>query len=652
MIDELDTLRSMRPEVPAPPAEARAAARQQLETAIAEERQLASNRRERRRLPSLGLIAATVAGIAVAVGAIALLGHHARAGRTAPGVAGESTRVPGGIIDRAGTILASDQVWFVVRFGPAALSGSESARAAMFRRLAAVLGRRTAPVTCRLPDGRDIRIVPIGCEIEHQQATGAHELQIVNARPPAATYTVGQFRGVFIQREVVRSYPLAGEAAQALAGLENRYDTFLRAGDTLRLTLDARLQAVSQRALQQAINVGGQATGGSFVAMNPNTGAIYAMGSLPSYDPEVLSHAGLQTYRSLTSPGHNDPLLNRATQQAGPVGATIEPITALAALQSRAWRGPQTYDDTGQFCVGSAGSQQCRHNSGRAAYGVLTLTEAIKVASNNFFANLGALTNADPATHPDGGALDQWARGFGLGRLTGVDLPNETAGTLPTPQWRAERNRLEAECDAGTGPYAGKGKHPPGGCGIADGTNRPWSIGDNINLAEGQGDVQATPLQLAVAYAAIANGGTVVRPHLGQAILSLPGGDVLQQIEPAAGRHLNLNRSDLAAVELGLHEATSRPGGTTADVFAGFPDPVYGQVGTALTITSRGSEQRTALFAGYVPASATSRPIVVVVRVDGGGFGAVAAAPAARQILSQWVTGRPGPWRPGTSTAG
>ncbi len=183
------------------------------------------------------------------------------------------------------------------------------------------------------------------------------------------------------------------------------------------------------------------------------------------------------------------------------------------------------FDDTGQFCFRR---DHCRHNAGNAVDGVLDLTEAIKVSSDDFFYNLGVLTNSPAA---QGGALQHWARLYGIGRPTGIDLGGEVAGTLPDAAWRAQRNHLEYQCDnahravqvhqrphdqRGQAPrLAPATKHAPGGCGIADGTNRPWSVGDNENLAVGQGDVQVTPLQLAVAYSAIANDGYVVKPTSG-----------------------------------------------------------------------------------------------------------------------------------------
>jgi penicillin-binding protein 2 len=180
-------------------------------------------------------------------------------------------------------------------------------------------------------------------------------------------------------------------------------------------------------------------------------------------------------------------------------------------------------------------------------------------------------------------------------------------------------------------------------CGIADG--RPWSVGDNENLAVGQGDLEATPLQLAVAYSAIENGGTIVRPHLGQEIDSSDG-TLIQKIDPPAARHLQIAPQNLDAIRLGLHEAASEPGGTSADVFTSWPQnryPVYGKTGTA----QHANAADQAWYVCYVPDPV--KPILVVVTVEQGGFGAIGAAPVAREILSQWFFGKRGPYTPGTS---
>ncbi len=465
------------------------------------------------------------------------------------------------------------------------------------------------------------------------------------------------------------------------SGLEGQYDRYLRGvdgseqvqidafgqptrdlatvpptpGHNLALSLNTSLQRVGQQALATSIASNPGADAGAFVAMNPYNGQVYAMGSYPTFNPSIFTKpVSYAEYNALTNPNGGDPLLNRAIQSAGPTGSTFKPITATAALESGAWTTSDIFDDTGQFCF----SGQCRHNAGNAVDGSLDLVNALRVSSDDFFYNLGVVTNADPYTHPKGGALDDWAHKFGIGRRTGIDLPAESPGTLPTPRWRAEHNKLEAECDTATGPFRYTNghltsahmhpgwhrspKHTPGGCGIADGTNRPWSVGDNENLAVGQGDVQVTPLQLAVAYSALANGGTVVTPHLGLNVQN-EYGTVLQQIDPAPARHIPIDPFYRQTILDGLHDAAQTAGGTSDDVMGNFPEVVYGKTGTAQYT----GQPDYSWYACFV--TATSKPILVVVHVERGGFGDIAAAPVARQILSQWFFGKSGVYKSGTS---
>ena len=572
------------------------------------------------------------------------------------------------------------------------------ADAGLYNRLAGVVGLPTKRQRCHVDGYGYLRLSPIGCAV----AQGYVLL-------PYASVTVKQdvsnkdvllyleerqrhFPGVSVKPVWLRTYPLHDLAAQIFgtigpisrselkdarfkglpqsavvgqSGLEWAYNHYLQgidgddqvrvdalghftgyarpqvkpiAGHNLKLSLDVGLQKIGQQALQQSIDSNYPANAGAFVAMNPVTGEIYAMGSLPTFDPNIFTKpVPSSVYAQLNNPASNYPLINRAIGSAGPTGSSFKPITATAALESRRWSIYDTYDDTGQFCIGT----QCRHNAGGAANGVLNLVDAIRVSDDVFFYNLGALTNS-PA--PNGGPLQYWAHQYGIGRKSGVDIGGEVPGTLPSARWRAQRNREEAECDSATGPFKGKPKHPPGGCGIADGTNRPWSIGDNVSLAVGQGDVQVTPLQLATAYAAIANGGTIVRPHVGLDVQDATG-TVLQNFNPPPARHLNINPIYLDTIRQGLREAASQPGGTSADVFGNFPEQVYGKTGTA----QYNGQQDYAWYACFVPPGATGKPIVVVVTVAQGGFGAVGAAPVARQILSQWFFGSKGPYVAGNS---
>ena len=409
------------------------------------------------------------------------------------------------------------------------------------------------------------------------------------------------------------------------------------AGHTLKLSLDLGLQRAGQQALSEAIANNPPATAGAFVALNPRSGEVYAMGSSPTFDPNIFTKPVPEAvYKRLNNASSNYPLFNRAIQSSYPTGSTFKGISSIAALQSGAWSLDETYDDTGVY---SNGPGDTRHNAGHAAYGVLNLTQAIMVSSDNFFYNLGRLMNSNA---PKGGALQQWAHLLGMGRPTGIDLGGENAGILPSPAWRAGRDKLERECERGTGPFRGHGRHKT--CGIADG--RPWSVGDNENLAVGQGDLEATPLQLAVAYSTIENGGDVVRPHVGLEV-DAPDGTLLQRIDPPPARRVHINSA--RTWTRSAPDCTTRPRSPAA------PRPTCSPAGRRASIRSTarpGTAQHDnqadqSWYVCYVPDP--SRPIVVVVTVEQGGFGAMAAAPAARQILSQWFMGKRGQFIAGSS---
>ncbi len=603
----------------------------------------------------------------------------------------------GRMLDRSGNVLVDSTRAIAVQIAPpdlpVPLQPSNLAHppvkdAALYDRLAGVLGMPTKRRRCPVVGHGVLRLSPIGCDVAQQYALLPYaNVTIAKDVPNDVLYYLqerqDQFPGVDVQPVWLRTYPLHDLAAQLFgtigpisphelkeprfrgvsqnaivgqSGLEWSYDQYLRgrdgadrvqvdalgrftgylsqrrpvAGHDLRLSLDVNLQRAGEQALQQAIANNPPANGGAFVALNPENGEVYAMGSNPTFDPNIFTKPVSQsTYQQLNNPSSNFPLINRAIQSAGPTGSTFKPITATAALESGAWSLSDTFDDTGQFCI----SGQCRHNAGGAVDGVLDLVNAIRVSSDDFFYNLGALTNVDPTTHPNGGALQQWAHLYGIGRKTGIDVGGEVSGNLPSPRWRANVNRLELECE--------RRRRVPS-CAIADG--RPWSIGDNVNLSVGQGDVQVTPLQLAVAYSAIANGGTVVRPHIGLDVQQ-PDGTVLQKIDPPPARQININPAYLDAIRQGLHDAAQSPGGTSDDVFGNFPEQVYGKTGTA----QYNGQQDYSWYACFVPSWATGTPIVVVVWVEQGGFGAQAAAPAAREILSQWFFGKRGQFLAGSS---
>ncbi|MGO9751455.1 MAG: penicillin-binding protein 2 [Solirubrobacteraceae bacterium] len=622
-----------------------------------------------------------------------------------------ATAAPRGeILDSAGNVLVSSQPANAVEIEPDALPVpvtlanivDQPARdLALYDRLAEILQMPTKPGACRIVAHGTQQLAPIPCLVAQQVellpfAPVTVQTDVSNYLNYYWAERQSEFPGIEVAQVSLRQYPEGSLAAQVLgtvgpiskaelkdkqrfkgvtqqavvgqSGLEWEYQQYLQGvngeekvrvnsfnqfegylppvtpvdGDNLRTSLNTQLQKVGEAALAQSIATN-SGEGGAFVAMNPQNGEVYAMGSAPTFDPSVFTKPISESdYQQLINPSGNYPLVNRAIDSQGPTGSTFKPITATAALESGAWQVGDTYDDTGQFCVDT----ECRHNAGNAAYGVLDLVNAIRVSSDVFFYNLGDKLNADPVTHPDGGALQQWAKAFGIGQQTGIDLPGEDTGTLPTPAWRAHQNELEQECESATGPYQGKPKHPAasGGCGIAIVPAESWTVGDNINMAVGQGDVQATPLQLAIAYAALANGGTIVRPHVGLDIQSSDG-TVLQKLVPPAPGRIDIDPTYLDAIRQGLRAAASQPGGTSYDVMGNFPEQVYGKTGTAQYT----GQQDYAWYACFVPATATGKPIVIVVTVEQGGFGDVAAAPVARQMLSQWFFGKAGAYTAGSS---
>lgn len=361
-------------------------------------------------------------------------------------------------------------------------------------------------------------------------------------------------------------------------------------GNNLVLSLDSKVQKAGEQAFADTGLPGG------FVAMRASDGAILGMGSYPTFDPGVFTPpVDSDTYDSL-SKDPAQPLYNRATSGLYPTGSTFKPITATAALSEGVLGIDEIINDDGSYDLG--GGLEVT-NSGGGGYGAITVQQALQFSSNVFFATVGARLEDET----DEG-LQKWASNLGIGSPTGIDLPGEAEGLLPTPEWRNEL------FDKGL-------------------TDREWSVGDNVNLSLGQGDLQADPLQMAVVYAAIANGGTIVRPHLAEKVVD-PAGAPVTEYEPAARRQLDIPEDVRATVLAGMHDAATAPGGTSAPLFSTFPVEIAGKTGTAER-PPNGSQSWYASVAPY-----PDPEIVVVVTVENGGFGATSAAPIAKSIYEAY----------------
>jgi penicillin-binding protein 2 len=497
-----------------------------------------------------------------------------------------------------------------------------------------------------------------------------------------------KFPGVVVEKRYLRNYPFKTLGAQLFGtlreispgeigteeyrgvsqgtrigkdGIEETYDKYLRGTDgftrvivnssgnrddtrrttrtdpiqgrQLRLTLDLGLQRAAQNAIARGVEAaqgnGNPADAGAYVAMDPRDGEVLALGSYPSFDANMFAKPiDQETYDELNSEENGAPLFNRAISAGYPTGSTFKPITAFAALDSGIITPSTPLNDPGVFRYGLREFK----NAGDAVYGTLALPRALQVSSDVFFYQLGAAANER------GAVIQDWARRLSFGKPTGIDLPGEYGGLVPDRKWRdgefAKYERCRKKEKLGY-----QSQEALFACG---GIDRGWSGGDNVNLSVGQGDLQATPLQLAVAYAAIANGGRVVTPHLGQQVED-GAGRQLEEIRKPAKRRADFDPAALSAIREGLRAAAMESGGTSADVFSGFPYTVYGKTGTA----ERGLNPDQSWYACFVDDPV--KPIVVVVTVEKGGFGAESAAPAARLILSKWFGVKDADFHAGTS---
>jgi penicillin-binding protein 2 len=560
----------------------------------------------------------------------------------------------GEIVDREGRVLVRNRVGLAVKITPDKFPEDESERAELYRRLARVLDMRPRRIERRVE--QQFKELPFSKATVKQDVDRSIVMYIEERKE--------NFRGVEVEPVFLREYPhgeigahlfgYVGEVSEeqlgdpqytgvelgdrvGKAGIEAEYDRFLRGqngatqvqidalgnlkkqlsdiepkqGKQLRLSLDLDVQRVGQTALS------GGTGKGAFAVLDVRNGEVLALGSQPSFDPNLFSRVVRESdYKRLTADENGAPLTNRAVSAGYPTGSTFKLITATAALEGGFITPDTVQVDNGSITVGGVTFK----NAGDAVHGALALRQALTVSSDVFFYLLGQ----DMNNTGDGQTLQRWARRLGIGRQTGIDLPEEGPGFLPTEAWRDRENAKFNRCvkrrkltDAEI--YEGK-------CGFID---RPWSVGDNINLAVGQGDLQANPLQLAVAYAAIANDGRVLRPRLGQRIENSLG-QAEQNLQASTARRLKIDPANAAAIMEGLHGAANEPGGTSTPVFEGFPIPIAGKTGTAEKGPGRADQSWYAALAPY-----PHPKYAVVVTDEAGGFGADTAAPMARLILSE-----------------
>lgn len=408
----------------------------------------------------------------------------------------------------------------------------------------------------------------------------------------------------------------------AVTGVES--ETPARAGDRLVLSVDAEVQAVAERALQRAVERARTlrargsgdplvADSGSVVVMEPRTGRVLAMASWPSYDPSVfVGGASPAEYAQLVDETRGAPLVFRAVQGAYAPASTFKVISTAAAVQSGDYplRGrypcPGVYGPTGQ------------RNFDSAALGTVDLRQALVKSCDTIYYRFAYEQwqrdgGNDPVAEPRD-PMVRMAQAFGLGTRTGVDLPSERRGTIADRGykqrlWEQTRERRCRGTSRADREYCEDGNRFRGG--------------DATNFSIGQGDTLVTPLQLATVYAAFANGGTLVEPHVGRALLRADG--TVAEVAAKARGKVPVDAEVLAYVREALAGVT-QPGGTAAAAFAGSPVAVAGKTGTGEVA----GKQDTSWFASFAPAQAPE--LVVVGVVSQGGTGGTVAAPMVREV--------------------
>ena len=370
-------------------------------------------------------------------------------------------------------------------------------------------------------------------------------------------------------------------------------------GNNLVLTLDAKLQQVVERAFG--------ARRGALVAIEPSTGGILALVSMPGYDPNLfVDGISPQDWEALNT-SEDKPMVNRALNGAYPPGSTFKPFMALAALETGKRTPQQSIADPGFFTFGG----HTFRDDKKGGHGVVDMYKSIVHSCDTYYYVLANDMGID--------AISNFMRQLGFGSRTGIDIEGESEGVLPSQEWKRKRFRKPEQ--------------------------QKWYAGETISIGIGQGYNAYTPIQLAQATAAIANDGVMFRPHLVRYVENIRTGE-RRAIEPEPVRILPLKPANLDVIKRALVGVNKE--GTGARAFAGAEYLAAGKPGTAQVFSLKGGKYEAhkvqerlrdhALFIAFAPAEEPT--IALAVLVENGGFGAQSAAPIARQVLDYWLLGK------------
>jgi penicillin-binding protein 2 len=581
----------------------------------------------------------------------------------------------GPILDREGKVIVGNVPGTAVKLWIGDMPKKEG-RYRMIQRLSTVLDVPPVELAKEVDDHRGDPLTPITVK------TAVHDDQVYYLQEHAS-----EFPGVQIQQTYLRSYPYQSLAAQVLgyvgeisptelkgkgpksdyrggdkvgkSGVEAKFDEYLRGasgaaqirvdslgrpqspleirrdakpGKAIRLTIDIGVQRAAEQAIRYGIALAKQnkafnVAGGAIIALDPRDGAVRAMASYPTYKPSVyVGHIDPKKLAPLVNDNvakeKNFPGLNRVTQVAYPPGSTWKPVTALAAMQEHLLSPYSSIRCTGSAEYGL--DKQVFRNWDPYVNRWMNLPEALATSCDTYFYDVG--NRFYEGGKAEQSRLQQWARKFGFGAPTGVDIGNEAPSwqtIVPTPAWR--KKTFKSDWD------------------------KAWNPGDSIQLAIGQKDVTVTPLQMARFYAMIANGGKLVTPYVVSGA-EQPGTNrqqpvTLRQFPADPPRDAGVDPAALQAVRDGLWAGTHSTNGTSSGVFGTYPISTSGKTGTAEKVVNipgypAGHLEDQSWWCGYGPSDAAE--LVVCAVIENGGHGSSAAAPAALRVFEKYFNRKAG----------
>jgi penicillin-binding protein 2 len=598
--------------------------------------------------------------------------------------------VRGQILDDVGNALVSNRTALVVSVSNPQLSQQSDGGAAVLRKLAELLGMSDKLITEKVrlctagvpqPCWRGSPYQPIPVAQDVSDAVAVQIMQdhrdfpaVTAGVEPVASYPqphgadpaqalgyLGPITGQEMKQERLPTTGFAGEDLVGQAGLEEQYNTQLegtpgtevlsvnsagqelgtvkttpaKSGDDLVTSINARLQADVQNILAATIRKAQlqgnpHATTGAAVVLT-TTGRVVAMASAPSYNPGIWNGGISEAqYQQLFGTAGSEPILNRVTQGEYAPGSTFK-VTSAAAAVAAGYSLGNSYDCPATVNIGG----QSFANDGEPGLGPISLHQALVVSCDTVFYELA--NDIYLADHPNDNVvtspkapiqeMQKMELAWGFGQPPGIDLPEQSNGSVPTREWlyylwkeNAHAGQNWCKYGQANGSYVQRIEYQDCRYGNV------WEPGQAAIAAIGQGYIAVTPLQLANAYAALANGGTLYSPRIGEALVS-PSGAVAQRINPPVIRHLPVAASTLAYIRDALAGVVTQ--GTAAGAFRGFPLStvcVAGKTGTAEVFNS----SVTSVFASFAPCH--DPKYVVVVMIPDSNYGADVAAPAVRQI--------------------